>query len=251
MMDEARRLLARLERMSVDSSWARRASGTRGGLIKLIEEIEGNGGAIVAGMQERLDVTVERAYDLLIRAAREVRGRNATERDYPAVPLDRTYWVEPGRLLAGYYPGDKNPDAARSKLKAMVDGGVTFFLDLTEEGELKPYAPLLAEAGLAGRARYIRRPIRDVSVPPAAELRFTLDILERALALGECVYVHCMGGRGRTGTVVGTYLVRHGLSGAEALEQIKTLRAGLTAYDLQHESPETEEQQKMVLNWRD
>lgn len=35
-----------------------------------------------------------------------------------------------------------------------------------------------------------------------------------ALAAGQTVYVHCYGGIGRTGTVVGCWLVRHGLSGA-------------------------------------
>ena len=35
-----RLLLPRLERISVDSYWAHRASGARGALVKLLEEIE-------------------------------------------------------------------------------------------------------------------------------------------------------------------------------------------------------------------
>ena len=27
----------------------------------------------------------------------------------PDVPFDRSYWVIPGKLLAGYYPGDREP----------------------------------------------------------------------------------------------------------------------------------------------
>jgi hypothetical protein len=80
-LEEARRLLSRLERMSVDSSWARRASGTRGGLIKLIEEME-TGCATGPAFQARLDVTVERAYTLLVRAARELRGRELNPQDF-------------------------------------------------------------------------------------------------------------------------------------------------------------------------
>lgn len=246
-LEEARRLLARLERMSVDSAWARRASGTRGGLIKLIEEIEAAGGVTAPEVQGRLDTTVERAYDLLIRAAREMRGRSAPA-STPTVPYPRCYWVEPGHLLAGVYPGAPTTGEARPKLQAFIDAGVTLFIDLTEEGEqeLKPYAPLLA-----GRARHIRRPIPDLGVPNAADLRLTLDILERALALGECVYVHCWGGRGRTGTVIGTYLVRRGLSGPQALEHIHSLRGGLPAYDRSFASPETAEQQALVRTWRE
>ena len=45
-------------------------------------------------------------------------------------PTDGSYWVEPGRLLAGSYPED---------VQALQAAGVTLFVDLTEEGELPPY----------------------------------------------------------------------------------------------------------------
>ena len=30
-------------------------------------------------------------------------------------PLDRSYWVQDERIVAGYYPGDKDPALARAK----------------------------------------------------------------------------------------------------------------------------------------
>ena len=60
--------------------------------------------------------------------------------------------------------------------------------------------------------------------------------------------MHCLGGLGRTGTVVGCFLVRHGLSGAQALETIQLLRRGIPSAD--SPSPETDMQRWMVLNWR-
>ena len=39
----AQQLVERLEKLSPDSRWARRSSGFRGNLIKLLEQIEGNG----------------------------------------------------------------------------------------------------------------------------------------------------------------------------------------------------------------
>lgn len=249
-LEEARRLLSRLERMSVDSSWARRASGTRGGLIKLIEECETVPG-IDPDLQARLDLTVERAYDLLVRAARELRGRSQERTEMPPAPLARGYWVEPGRLLAGFYPGDQDEDIASEKIRALLQAGVTLFLDLTVEGELVPYAGLLAELAPQNHARHIRRPIVDGSVPSRSDLQFTLDILERAMALGECVYVHCWGGRGRTGTVIGTYLVRRGLSGEQALAEIMRLRSRLPEKDRMQPSPETLEQIQLVRCWKD
>lgn len=75
-IEEARRLLSRLERMSVDSAWARRASGVRGGMLKLFSELE-NGAALDSRRQENLDALVLHAYTLLTRAAGELRGQDS------------------------------------------------------------------------------------------------------------------------------------------------------------------------------
>src|SRR5262245_25008061 len=83
-------------------------------------------------------------------------------------PIDDSYWLVPGRLLAGEYPGAKTKTEARRKLRSFLDVGVNFFLDLTEEDEgLEPYAPLLQEEAIS-RDRgvvYQRLPIPDMDVP--------------------------------------------------------------------------------------
>ena len=91
-------------------------------------------------------------------------------------------------------------------------------------------------------------PIRDFSVPTEEELRRILDTIDLALDRGEVVYVHCFGGRGRTGTVVGCHLVRHGLAPEEALARVAELRAGLP--DASSPSPETAAQLELVRRWR-
>ncbi len=63
-----RLLAARLERLSVDSIWARRASGLRGNVIKVLEEVD-------AGQElekRRLDLLTERCFEVLEKAAREI-----------------------------------------------------------------------------------------------------------------------------------------------------------------------------------
>jgi hypothetical protein len=66
---ELLRLLAtRLERLSVDSHWARRAGGLRGNIIKALEESDA-GGQVAAG---RLDLLTERAFEVLRRAGEEI-----------------------------------------------------------------------------------------------------------------------------------------------------------------------------------
>ena len=64
-----RLLLARLERVSVDSYWAHRASGIRGGLLKTLEELEKG----TPASQAYIDELVSSAFRILTRAAREKR----------------------------------------------------------------------------------------------------------------------------------------------------------------------------------
>jgi hypothetical protein len=63
-----RSLAARLERLSVDSHWARRASGMRGNIIKILEQADA-GEPIAA---RRLDLLTDTAFDILRRAAQDI-----------------------------------------------------------------------------------------------------------------------------------------------------------------------------------
>ena len=63
-----RLLTVRLERLSVDSHWARRASGLRGNIVKVLEEAAAGGTISVA----RLDLLTDSAFDILRRAAQDI-----------------------------------------------------------------------------------------------------------------------------------------------------------------------------------
>ena len=159
-------------------------------------------------------------------------------------PTPESYWVEPGELLAGKYPGSVDPSARDAKVSLLLAAGVTLFVDLTEEYELDPYAHLVD-----GSARHVRMPIPDMDVTTPEQMRRTLDLIDRERGRGGVAYVHCWGGAGRTGTVVGCWLVRHGLDADAALQRIATLRAGSPALWL--DSPQTHEQRVMVRSWNE
>jgi protein-tyrosine phosphatase len=159
-----------------------------------------------------------------------------------------------GRLIAGEYPGDRDDTSARAKLGALLDAGVTTFIDLTEPHELAPYDALVAEvARVRGReVKHHRVPIRDVSVPKSAVvMREILDLIDAALDDGGVVYVHCWGGVGRTGTVVGCHLVRSGMTGDEALARVAELFKHTEKYPRRGRSPETDEQEAYVRAWNE
>jgi protein-tyrosine phosphatase len=142
---------------------------------------------------------------------------------------------------------------ARQMARSLVECGIDYFIDLTEEGEagLKSYLPFLKEAAGKLGVSFIHKrwPVRDFSVPKREFLVQILNDLDQALTDEHRVYVHCYGGIGRTGTVVGCYLVRHGMNGGEALDQIAGWRKGTP--DGRRSSPETEAQRRMVLHWRE
>ena len=159
------------------------------------------------------------------------------------LPIRDSYSVADG-LLAGEYPGSHDPVAAVRRLRAFHEHGVTLYVDLTHPGDpLEPYERLLVPA-----ARRAGHPIVDMGVPTIPHMTRILDEVDGALADGGSVYVHCWGGIGRTGTVVGCWLVRHGLEDGDAVARIAELRR--TASDVDVRSPETAAQRAMVESWK-
>jgi predicted protein tyrosine phosphatase len=167
-------------------------------------------------------------------------------------PIPDSYWVVAGQFLAGEYPGALVEAEARRKLRDVLKTGIAVFIDLTEPGEygLKPYSDLAREeaAALGREITHLRFPIPDRGTPSDRLMRRILQTIDELIAEGRPIYVHCYGGIGRTGTVVGCWMVEHGRSGEAALAEIERLRHDTP--DGWMTSPETREQQQMVRTWR-
>ena len=199
-----------------------------------------------------LDVLAEITNSYIYKHGRQssLNTGNATNR-----PIPNSYWVKPGRLAAGEYPGAIDSTSAMIKARALLGSGVDHFIDLTGEGDmLEPYIQI-AEEEARRLGRSINReshPIVDLSVPQTPEqMTSILDAIDDALDNDRTVYVHCWGGVGRTGTVVGCWLVRHGLSGEEALAQIAEWWKDVEKAYRAPSSPETPEQREYVLDWEE
>ena len=166
-------------------------------------------------------------------------------------PLPNCYWLPDMGLLAGEYPGAEDAVESARNLRALHSAGVDTFIDLTQAGELEPYESVLETIAdeRRGSPAYYRLSVRDLSTPTSQQMHRILDLIDVEHARGRSVYLHCWGGVGRTGTVVGCYLVRHGLSGQEALDRIATLWQGMEKRYRAPRSPETVAQREFVLGW--
>ena len=145
--------------------------------------------------------------------------------------MSESFWAKEGKLLAGRYPRDET-------VPELLAVGATLFVDLTDPRDgHPPYEQLLPDG-----VRRVNVPFSDFSAGTAETVRDVLDLIDGEIAQGGIPYVHGLYGCGRTGTVIGCHLVRHGLSPAAALLSIRE-QSG-------HDCPETEAQREMIRAWR-
>jgi hypothetical protein len=160
-------------------------------------------------------------------------------------PLPNSYWVIPGRLLAGEYPGGTDFTDSRARLARLRDAGIDYFVDLTEEGELPAYRHLLPF-----HIKYLRSAIADCSVPSdGMQVHKLLTDIRAALAAGRGVYVHCHAGIGRTGLVMGCYLAEEDGDGKAAIKHLNRLWLQSERAKSWPKVPQTAQQADYIQRW--
>ena len=203
-------------------------------------------------------------------------------------PTDRSYWVVKGRFAAGAYPSKPEYGGSGQipkSLELLLDTGIDMFINLTQDylgGTDEEWRGRLMshyDPGAEGRAEIVRYAVPDEHLPACpleglearetaysmqrneeacpycptdssrAETKEILNTIDSALERGTNVYVHCLGGSGRTGTVVGCWLRRHNFVDADnVLGRLKTLRLG-DRKGRWKRTPNTEEQRKFIKGW--
>jgi ABC-type phosphate transport system ATPase subunit/protein-tyrosine phosphatase len=129
-------------------------------------------------------------------------------------------WLLPGQLGGTPWPGIVHGPAY--DLQALRSVGVTRLVSLTEE----PFDPALAAPF---RIDCIACPMPDMRPPRIDQALALCRALDRDLAAGEVIAVHCHAGLGRTGTVLAAYWLwraRGAISALKALEDVRRIEPG-------------------------
>jgi protein-tyrosine phosphatase len=90
-----------------------------------------------------------------------------------------------------------------------------------------------------------------MSIPSTpAVMRGILDRIRSELEAGRTCYVHCWGGIGRTGTVIGCWLKESGMDSRAALDEVQQRYfTGMEKSAIHPNSPQTPVQVRYVRNW--
>ena len=145
----------------------------------------------------------------------------------------------PGKLAASGMPGSRfggffnRPGSLAEDLEFAAGQKIGALVSLTETAlrEVEIHA-----AGL----QYLHLPVADMAAPAVEDCRRFVDFVRERNEEGIAVLVHCVAGRGRTGTMLACYFAGQGCSPLKALERVRRLRPG---------SVETEAQEAVVFEY--
>jgi protein-tyrosine phosphatase len=168
------------------------------------------------------------------------------------IPFKKSYWVVPGILLVGQVPTGKDLCETREMLKGLSELNVKVIINLMEHDEKNKEGKLFynyqEDVQQLGIKMY-RYPIKDISIPSKELMALILIQIELAIERNETVYIHCWGGVGRTGTVVGCLLKKlKYATNDNVFDFIEYLKR--TSPMSKRMSPETLEQMNFVLDWK-
>jgi protein tyrosine/serine phosphatase len=123
-----------------------------------------------------------------------------------------------GRISPAYYRGAQPQGRDYADLAAL---GVKTLINLTSDDASPDEQTMAGKAGLT----YFQIPMTTHAVPTAAQLAEFMKIVNNPA--NQPVYVHCVGGRHRTGVMTAAYRMAHdGWTGDRAFKEMKQYKFG-------------------------
>lgn len=165
------------------------------------------------------------------------------------VPFSRCWWVTDSLLAGPVFFGGSDALLIEN-MDALEEAGIKTIVSLVSLEEFYLDDDECDEVACKIADRFYNRgfALPDGSAPDKETMQVMLAWIDVTLSMKGKAYVHCVSGRGRTGTVVGCWLARHGIArGQELLDHLNTLRL---ANNLSIPCPETDAQRELVTRWR-
>jgi atypical dual specificity phosphatase len=139
--------------------------------------------------------------------------------------VHRFYWLIPGTLAGSSRPGANGGDL-HEDLAFLRSQGIEAILSLTE-------TPLdewvLTEQGFSWQ----HLPIDDMTAPRPHQFMEALQFIDEQQAAGRATVVHCLAGQGRAGSMLAAWMIRSGISPADALAELRGVCPGAVENDEQ------------------
>jgi N-glycosidase YbiA len=145
-------------------------------------------------------------------------------------PTLKSSWIVPKRILFGSYPGAKNRKLHKHMIEEILDCRINTFISLLEEGEedwkwggLNSYQETIKDMNVPN-IEFYNYPIPDNDIVDDDIVLEIIANINKFLDKERNIYIHCYGGKGRTGTIMAVFIGKtFGQSGKEAMKTIRML----------------------------
>ena len=131
----------------------------------------------------------------------------------PSVHIDNF-----GRIDANYYRGAQPQGRDYADLAAL---GIKTVINLTSDDASADEKGMVEQAGM----KYLQIPMTTHAIPTAAQLAEFFKVVNDSAS--QPVYVHCVGGKHRTGVMTAAYRISHdGWTSDQAFKEMKQFKFG-------------------------
>ena len=157
-----------------------------------------------------------------------------------------------GKIFLTCFPGRKGTEVTYSEsifledLNNFNNLGCNTILSLVEDSEFEKLCDKknFVRSIYAKNLKWTHMPIEDLKAPDRQfneKWETTKVLLKNDLIEGRNIILHCMGGKGRSGTIAAILLVEFGEKNKEAIEIVRERRKGAI---------ETKEQEDFILSYK-
>ena len=127
--------------------------------------------------------------------------------------IDDSQYYRPSQITPNIYVGPQYYRVGKADLEKL---GITYSIDMREDFE--------RTGPVFGLENHLHIPVVDDEAPTFDQLLQGSKFIETAVSQGAKIYVHCVGGLGRSPTMVAAYFIGKGMTLSEALDKLLQAR---------------------------